>query len=127
MTTKTVEKPWDVYRKPDGTPDKLYEPGWAGTLDDDEVDRLKDALAKDPDLARWWGWRPAMKRRAVVAIERVAMYGDPENRAHNVRLVREAGRRPKAGNESSSAKVKQPVTPAPARPKKTAQGRKLGV
>jgi hypothetical protein len=118
MTDKTrnPDKPWMTYRKPDGTRDKLYEPGWAGELTPEETERLQQALATDPDLAYWWGWRPGMKRRAVAAIERVAMYGDPENRAHNVRLVREAGRRPKAGNESSSAKVKQPVTPAPARP-----------
>ena len=104
--TREAQKPWDVYRKPDGTPDKLYEPGWAGELDPEETERLQHALATDPDLAYWWGWRPAgMKRRAVAAILRVASHGDPENRSHNVRLVREAGRRPKAGNEKAHLRV----------------------
>src|SRR5918996_5174749 len=89
---KDESKPWDVYKNPDGSKNKLYQPGWPGELTPEETERLQQALATDPDLAFWWGWRPGMKRRAVAAIERVAMYGDPENRSHNVKLVREAGR-----------------------------------
>ena len=73
--TREVQKPWEIYRKPDGSQDKLYEPGFAGTLDDDEVERLQHALATDTDLAYWWDWRPGMKRRAAAAIERVAAQG----------------------------------------------------
>ena len=112
---KEQARPWMVYKKSDGSRDKLYEPGWAGTLDDDEVERLQQALTKDSDLAYWWSWKPGMKRRAVEAIKRVAMHGDPDNRSHNVRLVREAGRRANAGNESSDSCVTKLV--APSRPR----------
>jgi hypothetical protein len=110
---KEVEKPWNIYRKPDGRIDKLYQPGWAGALDDEEVERLQQALSTDPDLARVWGWRPSMRRRAVSAIERVAAYGSPDDIALNRKLVREFSRRPKADNESSSPRVKKEVNPSP--------------
>ena len=114
--TRGQDKPWMVYKKSDGSRDKLYEPGWAGTLDDDEVERLQQALAADKDLAYWWGWRPAgMKRRAVAAIERVAMYGDPDNRSHDVKLVREFSKKAQQGNESPSSCVKKSVDPGSAR------------
>jgi hypothetical protein len=105
--TREAQKPWDVCRKPDGTPDKLYEPGWAGEIDPEETERLQQALAADKDLAFSWGWRPGMKRRSLAAIERVAAHGDPENRGHNVKLVREVGRRAKADTESASPRVKK--------------------
>ena len=136
MTDKTrnPDKPWMTYRKPDGTRDKLYEPGWPGDLGDDEVERLQQALSTDPDLAYWWGWRPSMKRRAVETLRRVALHGDPDCREHNRRLVREAGRhrpepaegRPKAGNESDSVKVTKLTQVSPPRCG-TAAYRKLGV
>ncbi|HZA25720.1 MAG TPA: hypothetical protein VFA32_24510 [Dehalococcoidia bacterium] len=113
---REAEKRWVVYKHKDGSRDKLYEPGWAGTLDDAEVERLQQALATDRDLARWWGWRPRMKRRAVAAIERVASHGDPDNRAHNVKLVREFSKKGQQGNESLSARVKKSVDPGSARP-----------
>jgi hypothetical protein len=109
------DNPWMVYRKPDGSRDKLYEPGWAGELDSLELSKLQEALSTDPDLAYWWGWRPGMKRRAVDSIKRVAMYGDPESRAHNVKLVREANRRAKADSEDAAVCVTKAVTPPPPR------------
>jgi hypothetical protein len=110
-----AERPWTVYKHKDGSRDKLYELGWAGELTPEEIDCLQDALTKDPGLAYWWGWRPGMKRRAVAAIERVAMNGAPDDRGHNVRLVREAGRRPKVDTESVLARVKKAVIPSPPR------------
>jgi hypothetical protein len=97
------DKPWHQYRREPNWKD--LEPGYAGTLDEGQLAYIQDRLKSDDSLSYWWGWRPGMKRRAVAAIERVAMYGDPNNRAHNVKLVREAGRRAKADNESDSAKV----------------------
>jgi hypothetical protein len=108
-------RPWDIYRKSDGRIDKLYQPGWAGALDDEEVDRLQQALSTDPDLARVGGWRPAMKRRAAVAIERVAMYGSPDDIALNRKLVREFSKKAQQGNERDSLKVKQSTASASAR------------
>jgi hypothetical protein len=109
-----IQRPWMVYKKKDGSVDKLYQPGWAGELDQSELERLQQALMNDPDLARVWGWRPSMKRRAAVAVERVAYWGSPNDIALNRRLVREAGRRPKEDDETPSAcvkKVRAPVTP----------------
>jgi hypothetical protein len=119
-------KPWMVYKHKDGSRNKIYEPAWAGELTPDELELLQDTLANDPDLAYWWGWRPGMKRRAAAAIERVAAAGDPENRAHNVGLVRAATRRPKLDNESPHSCVKK--VPAPVTPHTgSAQGRIVGV
>jgi hypothetical protein len=107
---------WMVYKKSDGSRDKLFIPGWAGELTEEETLRLQEALLADGQLAYSWGWRPGMKRRAITAIERVAMFGDPDNRSANVRLVREFSKKAQEGSESSPAKVKQPVVLAQARP-----------
>jgi hypothetical protein len=112
---RSQEKPWLVYHKPDGSRDKLYEPGWAGESNSEELASLQEALEKDLDLAWWWGWRRGMKRRAVAAIERVAANGDPENRAANVKLVREFSRKAQASHESASPCVKKSDSPSPPR------------
>jgi hypothetical protein len=111
--TRETEKPWEKYR---GEPDwKDLIPGYAGAVDEQQVAFIQEHLMSDDQLSYWWGWKSrGMKRRAVAAIERVAMLGDPESRAHNVKLVREAGRRAKAGNESDSLKVtKAKAAPSP--------------
>jgi hypothetical protein len=115
MTTE-IERPWMVYKKKDGRVDKLFQPGWAGQLGQDELERLQQALLADADLSRVWGWRPAMERRATVASERVAYNGAPDDIAHNRKLVREFSRKPKEDNEGDSPKVKQSITPPPGRP-----------
>jgi hypothetical protein len=103
-----------LYKKPDGSRDKLYEPGWAGELTDDEVERLQQALMNDTALAYWWGFRPGMKRRAEAAIRRVAMHGSDEVRSVNVQLVREFSRRPNPGPLSGTTSVsKVPTQPTP--------------
>jgi DNA-binding NarL/FixJ family response regulator len=116
MPKKDVERPWTLYKKADGSTDKLYQPGWAGSLGEDELERLQKVLAADPDLARVWGWRPSMKRRAVAAIERVAYDGSPDDIAHNRKLVRQFSKKAKEGDEAAPSKVKQPITQPPARP-----------
>jgi hypothetical protein len=108
-------RPWEIYRKPDGSADKLYEPGWPGTLHDEEVERLQKALSTDPDLARFWGWKPSMKRRATAAVERVAAYGSPDDIALNRKLVREFSKKTLQGNESPAPRVKNAVNPRPPR------------
>jgi hypothetical protein len=114
--TTREARPWDIYKCKDGSRDRIMEPGWAGTLGDDELERLQQALSADSDLARVWGWRPAMKRRAAVAIQRVAMDGSPDDVPLNRRLVREFSKKPQQGNEGGPAKVKQSTAPASARP-----------
>jgi hypothetical protein len=109
-------RPWSLYKKPNGDVDKLYEPGWAGVLGDDELERLQQALMHDPDLARVWGWRPSMRRRAAVAVARVAYHGSPDDIAHNRKLVREFSKKVKEDSKDDPPKVKQFDTPAPARP-----------
>jgi hypothetical protein len=115
---KGQERPWVQYGRE--AQHRLLEPGYGGSLDDEEVDYILDRLKSDDSLSYWWGWRPKAKRRAVEAIKRVAMNGDPDNRSHNVKLVREAGRRPREGNEGDSAKVKKDsggVSPRLGRPR----------
>jgi hypothetical protein len=112
---RDTEKPWMVYKKSDRSRDKLFEPGWAGELTEEETERLQEALMSDDQLSYWWGWKPGMKRRAVAAIERVAYFGSPESRAHNVKLVREAGRRPREGNEGGSSRVTKAGAVSPPR------------
>jgi hypothetical protein len=80
------DKPWTRYQ---GQPNwKLLEPGWAGSLDPDEISHIQEKLRSDPALAYWWGFKPGQRSRSVSAIERVAMYGSPEVRAENVKLTR---------------------------------------
>jgi hypothetical protein len=113
MATKNVERPWEKHR---GTPDwKDLIPGYAGTLDDDQLAFVQEHLKSDDSLSYWWGFRPGQKRRAAAAVARVTMHGDPDNRAHNVKLVREAGRKPQEGSEGARLCVKKSVAPTPAR------------
>ena len=72
---------------PTGDP-RLLEPGWAGEVDDDELDFIRDALFRDAKPARLWGFRPSQKSRADEAIRRVALDGDPEKTTHNRGLAR---------------------------------------
>ena len=67
---------------------RLLEPGWAGHIDDDELAYIREALFRDPKLARRWGFRPGQKTRADEAIRRVAVDGDPDGTAHNRGLAR---------------------------------------
>ena len=67
---------------------KLVLPGWAGDLAPDELEDLQEELFSDKVLAFQWGFRPSAKRRAEDAIHRVAMYGTPDRRTHNLELVR---------------------------------------
>jgi hypothetical protein len=103
-------KPWDRSKGEKDWKDLI--PGYAGYLDDEQVERIQDVLHNDDALSYWWGWKPGMRRRATLAIRRVAMHGDPENRSHNVRLVREAGRRPNADSEQGKSRVTIPQSPA---------------
>jgi hypothetical protein len=111
----TKERPWHSYR---GEPNwKDLIPGYAGAVDEQQVAFIQEHLMSDEQLSYWWGWKSrGMKRRALAAIERVAMCGSPEDRALNVRLVREFSRRPKEGVESDSVRVKQSIGQAQARP-----------
>jgi hypothetical protein len=81
-----LTRPWEEYRgDPQG---HLLEPGYAGSLADDELVYIQEKLKADPDLAFWWGWRPGQKSRSEAAIRRVAAWGDPDCRATNVKLAR---------------------------------------
>jgi hypothetical protein len=82
-------RPWHRYREEKQW--KLLQPGWAGTLDDAELQFILTKLQTDPVLAYWWGFRGATKRRPIDAIKAVAMYGNPDVRGDNVKLVRKHG------------------------------------
>jgi hypothetical protein len=80
------DKPWYRYRREPNW--KLLEPGWGGQLDDSELAFIQAKLNADEALSYWWGFRPKTKRRPVEAIKAVAMRGDPDVRARNMKLVR---------------------------------------
>jgi hypothetical protein len=92
--TPVKDKPWDRYRKEGSGPGqdrlhyKLLQPGWGGQLDDSELEFILSKLRNDPMLSYWWGFRPRAKRRPVEAIKAVAMWGSPEVRVHNMKLIR---------------------------------------
>jgi hypothetical protein len=108
-------KPWMVYKHKDGSRDKLFEPGWAGELMPEEIERLQQALHRDPDLSFWWGYRRKAKRRPVDSIKRVALHGSPESRSHNVSLARGANRRAKADSGVGDSCVTKALIPPPPR------------
>jgi len=55
--------------------EKLLEPGWAGDLDDVELQYIKSELRKSPAVRRRWGFRPSAKRFSDSRIRDVAMNG----------------------------------------------------
>jgi len=59
--------------------DKLLEPGWAGDLDDVELEYIKSRLRESPSLRRRWGFRPSAKRLSEQRIRAVAMDGVSHN------------------------------------------------
>ena len=75
---------------PTGDP-RLLEPGWAGQIDDEELDFIRDTLFQDSKPARLWGFRPSQKTRADEAIRRVALDGDPKRTVLNRELARPGG------------------------------------
>jgi hypothetical protein len=79
-------KPWHRYQKEKQW--KLLRPGFAGVLDDGELAFVQRKLKEDDSLSFAWGFRPGQKTRSEAAIRRVAMYGDPDCRATNIRLAR---------------------------------------
>jgi hypothetical protein len=83
---KSPDKPWLQYRRE--AQHRLLEPGWAGSLDDEELAYILDRLKAADQLSYWCGFRPKAKRRSIEAIRKVSQSGDPEIRSHNSRLVR---------------------------------------
>jgi hypothetical protein len=80
------DRPWHTYRNEPNW--KLLEPGYAGSLDDDELAYIKEHLKAGDRLSFAWGFRPGQKMRSEAAIRRIAMHANPENRATNVKLAR---------------------------------------
>ncbi len=60
--------------------EKLLDPGWAGDLDDVELEYMKSELVKSPSLRRRWGFRPSAKRFSESRIRGVAMDGVSRNK-----------------------------------------------
>ncbi len=67
---------------------KLLEPGYWGSLEDEELEFIQKALGNNPKLSYAWGFQPVQKSRAPDAIRRVAMWGDPEDREVNTKVIR---------------------------------------
>lgn len=71
---------------------KLLEPGWGGELDDTELAHILAALQKNNRLRTAWGFPGGERRLSEDAVRQVAMWGDPNDPAHNTSLVRQARR-----------------------------------
>ena len=67
---------------------KLLEPGYWGSLEDEELEIIQRALENNPKLSFAWGFQPVQKSRAPDAIRRVAMWGDPNDREINTKVIR---------------------------------------
>ncbi len=67
---------------------KLLEPGYWGTLEEEELEFIQKALENNPKLSFAWGFQPVQKSRAPEAIRRVAMWGDPKDREINTKVIR---------------------------------------
>ena len=67
---------------------KLLEPGYWGSLEDEELEIIQRALENNPKLSFAWGFQPVQKSRAPDAIRRVAMWGDPKDREINIKVIR---------------------------------------
>ena len=72
MEERYANDPWllKIYRE------GLLEPGWAGELDDVELEYVKSELSKSESLRRRWGFRPTAKRLSKSRIRAVAMDGE---------------------------------------------------
>jgi hypothetical protein len=58
----------------------LLEPGWAGELDDVELEYIKSHLRQSPSLRRRWGFHPSARRFSESRIRAVAMDGVSANK-----------------------------------------------
>ena len=67
---------------------KLLQPGWGGEVSDEEIKFIQEALFRDKKLSFSWGFAPSQKTRSTIAIMKVAMWGNEEDRLHNARLHR---------------------------------------
>jgi hypothetical protein len=90
-----VERPISIPKK---ARKRLLEPGYWGSLEEEEVEFIQAALQENPDLPYAWGFQPIQKTRSPEAIRRVAMWGDPKNREVNTKLIRGNYLRPSVGN-----------------------------
>jgi hypothetical protein len=94
VTKPPPPRPWEKYRPKNPGPGqaalkwKLLQPGWAGNLDDDELDYILEHLKQDEKLRLWWGIPPRWQRISEEAIKRVAMEGSSDDLGHNRRLAR---------------------------------------
>ena len=61
---------------PSGT-SLILQPGWSGTLADDELDFIVTELRRRPGLRVTWGFKQKQQRFSREAIKHVALYGEP--------------------------------------------------
>ncbi len=90
--------------------ERLFKPGWAGELGDDELAFIKGRLLTDKALARRWGFRPGAKLRPDRAIRAVAQDGDPDNIALNRSLARGSMRIPAKSCTNGQSSDMKPET-----------------
>lgn len=73
-------------------PKKLFQPGWAGELNDSELEVIEKRLGRSKRLAEKWGFAPTQKVLSIDAIKRVALYGDSSQNEANAKLIKSRAR-----------------------------------
>jgi hypothetical protein len=63
---------------PSGT-SLILQPGWSGTLGDDELDFIVTELRRRPGLRVTWGFKQKQQRFSRDTIKHVALYGEPHS------------------------------------------------
>ncbi len=67
---------------------KLLEPGYWGSLEDEELEIIQSALQNNPKLSFAWGFQPVQKSRSPDASRRVAIWGDPKDSEIKTKVIR---------------------------------------
>ena len=75
---------WDSYAY------GFTEPGWAGEITQAQYEHIRNALMRDRKLRTSWGFIHSNGKLSFDTVQAVAMWGDPEDRRHNIRLIQRA-------------------------------------
>ena len=70
--------------------ERLLEPGWAGFLELEELAFIKRSLRSKRSLRTAWGFIHGMGTINDDAVRLLAMKGQPDDRAGNIQLLKDA-------------------------------------
>ena len=120
---RQAERPWPEWDREldpelwDDHEQSFIEPGWAGVLLPGQAEYIRGViLRKIPnrhrrsDIRSWWGFRRGSGHYVSgAAIREVAMWGDPDDKEHNARLVAQVTERERAKGAGENATTRPGV------------------